>query len=160
MTAIGKALSTSAMALLLGAGAAAAQGYGHGQDGYGNGGYGPQAYGPSEEVEVIAPRPRPKIERGNNIDLAPQKVSLSQAVPLGDLDLRTAAGAHEARARVRDAAYSVCGRLVTMVRYRQPGTPSCFRQALSDGLVRADEAIWTARHSRSYRVRYQDYGGE
>lgn len=71
---------------------------------------------------------------------------LSTAVPAGDLDLTTPGGARALRVRVRHAAHAVCGELRDAYPlYQLPGT-SCLREALQNGLVKADEAIAEARY--------------
>jgi UrcA family protein len=112
----------------------------------------PPAYdqgGPPENVIVIAP-PRTQTDHSS---LAPTEITrLSLHVRYDDLDLRTAEGAHELRARVRDAAYDVCGRLVARFPHALPSTPSCFKQALAGGMNRADTAIHEARdYAYEYR---------
>lgn len=97
------------------------------------------------EVQVIAPRPRP--ETNPRLGAPPEKISLSQSVPFGDLDLTTWRGAHALRERVRETAYDVCTRLRDYAPHRMPGTPSCYREAVSNGLVRADEAIASTRQN-------------
>jgi UrcA family protein len=114
--------------------------------------YGPppsDAYGPPpESVIVIAP---PRADRSS---LAPTEITrLSTNVAYSDLDLRTYAGAHELRARVRDAARDVCGQLVARFPHALYDTTSCYKQALYSGLNRADTAIGNARHYAYYEGR-------
>jgi UrcA family protein len=109
----------------------------------------PDAYGPApENVIVIAP---PRTDRSS---LAPTEITrLSTNVAYSDLDLRTYAGAHELRARVRDAARDVCGQLVARFPHALYDTTSCYKQALYGGLNRADTAISNARHYAYYEGR-------
>jgi UrcA family protein len=110
-----------------------------------------QGYGP-EQVQVTAPHFRAQSTPLNG---PLERVSLSVPVRYDDLDLRTYSGARALRVRVRDAAWQVCGRLAQAYPVRQmPGT-SCYRTALHNALLRADEAVNTARD-----YRYIGYYGE
>ncbi len=136
------ALLTSAVGLPLALSPANAQDYGP---------YGPPVYygPPQEQLEVNAPRFR---EEHVPLNAPLEKVSLSAAVPYGDLDLRSREGARELRYRVRDAAWQVCSNLAEAYPvYRATGT-SCFKTAYDDAMVRADEAISTTRIA--YRQSY------
>ena len=131
---------------------------------YGNDNYGPPPpadYGPPpaydnsyaanvpENVIVIAPH-----VQTDHSSLAPTEITkLSMNVAYDDLDLRTAGGAHELRARIRDAAHDVCGRLIARFPHALYDTTSCYKQALYGGLNRADTAI---REARNYAY-YDDY---
>jgi UrcA family protein len=159
-------LAAGALGLMLTA--ASAQEYGPGDDGYSappppsdygpgpsdNNDYGPPpppAYdngyaGPPENVIVIAP-PR----QTDHSSLAPTQITrLSMNVAYDDLDLRSAQGAHELRARIRDAARDVCDRLVARFPHALYDTTSCYRQALDGGMNRADTAIHVARNYAYY----------
>ena len=109
------------------------------------------AYGPPEEVTVTAPPLRGESTRLNG---PLEKVSLSVVVPYSDLDLVTRRGALTLRARVRDAAYQTCAQLAQAYPvYELQGT-SCIKTAMQNGLVRADEAIGTARQEYRYSIAY------
>jgi UrcA family protein len=173
-------LAASALALMLTAANAQEYGPGPNDDGYnappppsdygpgpyGNDDYGPppaysDSYGPppayddgygappenvTENVIVIAPP-----YRTDHSSLAPTEITkLSMNVAYDDLDLRSAAGASELRARVRDAAHDVCGRLVARFPHALYDTTSCYKQALHGGLNRADTAIHEARNYAYY----------
>jgi UrcA family protein len=127
------ALLAAAAGVMLGAAPALAQDYG---------GYGPAAYsGPPEDVIVVAPRERFR-EQGGTLDLPPDKVSLSTRVRYDDLDLLTWDGAQTLRARVREAARRVCRHLAEAYPFQRLSTaPSCYRETVENGLLRADEAI-------------------
>lgn len=146
-------LAAGALALALAAAPAIAQPVASNGAETNDTGYGPDQY-PSEQFEVIAPRPRPHFEYGRRLGAAPEKVSLSEAVPLADLDLATEDGAHALRERVRFTARNVCNRLREIVRYAQPGTPSCYSTALDSGLRHADRAIERARERRAEQYAY------
>ena len=138
-------IALAAASLLLGAGSALAQDYGPPP---------PGAYPePPEEVIVTAPRLPPFREEGSGprlVNLPPEKVSLSMSVRYDDLDLISWRGASELRWRVSEAAHQVCGELRQAYPLRQlPGT-RCYRDALENGLIRANEAISTARHYAWY----------
>jgi UrcA family protein len=111
--------------------------------------YGPYdegpGYGPSENVIVIGPRYRPHWPP--TLDPArPLPTKLSEQVRYDDLDLTTRGGAHELRARIRDAASDVCGRLADRYFYKMSTSPSCYRKAVETGMNRASEAIYEARY--------------
>jgi UrcA family protein len=149
-------LGATAAALFLAA-PALAQDYGP----YEDGAYPPPpaeySVGPSEEVIVTAPRLRFREENGSgprSLDLPPEKVSLSKAVSYRDLDLTTWDGADRLRARVVRAAHHVCAQLRDAYPFEQISTSNrCYRDAVDNALIRADEAIATARQSAFY-----DYG--
>ena len=136
-------IALAAASLLLGGGVAVAQDYGPP----------PAAYAqPPEDVIVTAPR-LPFREEGSGprlVNLPPEKVSLSMRVRYDDLDLVSWRGASELRWRVSEAAHQVCGELRDAYPLRQlPGT-RCYRDALENRLIRANEAISTARHYAWY----------
>jgi UrcA family protein len=87
-----------------------------------------------------------------------ERVSLSGAVRYDDLDLRTWRGARELRMRVRDEAQDICTRIAEAYPVREANGTSCYKSALNDGLIHADEAIVDARNYEYYRyeARYGD----
>jgi len=96
----------------------------------------------AETVEVYGPRLR--VQRAP-LNGPVDRISLSRVVRYDDLNLRTARGASELRARVRDAAQDVCGTLAQAYPVAEaPGT-SCYKTALQDALLRVDGAIRDAR---------------
>lgn len=109
---------------------------------------------PPDEVIVQAPRFRTEQNGPRSLDLPPEKVSMSTAVRYDDLDLVSYQGARELRYRVRAAAHRVCGELADAFPVYQLNGTRCYRDALQNGLVRADEAIATAR--QSYFYGYED----
>jgi UrcA family protein len=113
--------------------------------------YGPPAgYGPSEGLQIIAPRFH---REGTRLNGLPEKVSLSTQVRYDDLNLLSWRGAYELRRRVSQAAWETCMRLAEAYPvYTLSGT-SCYKSALENALLRADEAIDDARIS--YRM-YKD----
>jgi UrcA family protein len=127
------ALLASAVLLLATAPAANAQ------DRYRNASYSDES---REQVIVIAPRVHE--ERGATLGI-PSKVSMSQPVPYDDLDLRTRTGAHELRLRVADTARNICDRLADNYPYREVPGRSCYKEAVSDAMIRVNEAIRDAR---------------
>ena len=96
----------------------------------------------TETIEVYGPRLR--IERAP-MNGPVERISFSRLVRYDDLDLRTASGARELRLRLRDTAHDICAQLA--VAYPVPEAPgtSCFRTALQNAQLRADEAINDAR---------------
>jgi len=127
-------IAAGALGLALSASPVAAQDYGSDDQGYNS--------GPNEQIEVIAPRYR---EDRTPLNAPPGKLSLSVAVHFRDLDLRTRSGAHELRARVRDAARDVCEQLHDEYPVKQaPGT-NCYKDAVEQAMARADSAIRDAR---------------
>jgi UrcA family protein len=101
---------------------------------------------PPENVIVIAPR----YSRLPNGLIPDEATRASLAVSYSDLDLRTARGAHELRARVRGAAQSVCEELEARFRSALTTMDSCYRDAAAGALTRADRAISDARHYAYY----------
>lgn len=109
--------------------------------------------GPPEEVIVTAPRPalRRFREQGGNMDMPPERVSLSTRVSYRDLDLLSPQGAHALRARVVRAAYRVCRHLDDAYPFERLSTSTpCEREAVENALIRADEAINAAREDYVY----------
>lgn len=101
--------------------------------------------GPGEEVIVTAPRYHPHYPSDLSGHIQ-DKTTLSTNVRYDDLDLTTRGGAHELRARVRDAAADVCGELADRYPYKMADGKSCYRDAVGGGLNRANEAIHEARY--------------
>ena len=99
-----------------------------------------------EEIEVIAPRLR--VERGVGIN-PPEKLTTSAAVYYGDLDLRTRAGEHTLRVRVREATGSICDELDSMYPESQSAIEydKCYRQAVTDAMHRVNRTIRNARYA-------------
>jgi UrcA family protein len=137
-------LAASALGLMLAAFPASAQGYSD------------QAVdqnGPSEEVIVTGPdyyyhAPYPSSPLGR----PPEQTTLSLPVSYSDLDLTTREGAHELRARVRDAAQDICSELASRYPIRMANSAPCYEKAVESGLNRAENAIHEARYDRdSYR---------
>ena len=104
-----------------------------------------QQFGGPESVIVTAPRPYMGSEN-TYLNGPLEKVSMTGTVTYADLDLRTFDGARELRHRVRDTARNICGNLAQFYEVRQaPGT-SCYRTAVENGMIQANEAISNARH--------------
>jgi len=114
----------------------------------------PGAYAePPEDVIVVAPRVPRFREEGSGprlVNLPPEKISLSASVRYDDLDLVSWGGAHALRGRVSETAHHVCGELRDAYPLRQLQGTRCYRDALENGLIRANEAIATARHHAWY----------
>jgi UrcA family protein len=138
-------LAASALGLALTATSVSAHSYDD-QSGYQN--------GPPEQVIVIAPpdyyahRPYPS----NQLGRPPEPTTLSQSVNFSDLDLSTREGAHELRARIRDAAHGICSELASRYPIRMANSQPCYEKAVQSGLNRADNAIHEARYE--YRDDY------
>ena len=99
----------------------------------------------NESITVNAPRFHGQAARLNG---PLEAVSYTGVVRYDDLNLRTRRGARELRLRVRDEAQDVCTRIAEVYPVREaPGT-SCYKAALSDGLIHANEAIRDARFER------------
>jgi len=138
-------LAASALGLVLGTSSVSAQGY---DDQYTYQG------GPNEEVIVVAPdyyyhRPYPS----NQLGRPPEPTTLSQSVGYSDLDLATSEGAHELRARVRDAAHDICAELAGRYPVRMANSEPCYKKAVESGMNRANSAIYQARYD--YREGYE-----
>jgi len=122
-------------ALLLASASASAQGYG----------YGGYYSGPADEEVIVTAPPERFREQGfgpRSLDFPPERVSLSRAVHYGDLDLRTWRGASELRRRVVYTAHGICGELRDAYPFHRLSTSNrCERDAVENGLVRADAAI-------------------
>jgi len=109
--------------------------------------------GPPEEVIVTAPRPaiRRFREQGGNLDMPPERISLSTRVSYRDLDLLSPQGADQLRDRVVRAAYRVCRHLDEHYPFQRLSTSTpCEREAVENALIRADEAINAAREDYVY----------
>jgi UrcA family protein len=140
--AVRSALLASAFGIALAASPAIAQ----------DGRYRDAAYQPSssEEIQVIAPRYRAS-EDGQRLNGPIEKVSLSATVRYDDLNLRSRSGRRALLMRVRDTAQDVCMQLGQAYPvYEQNGT-SCYKTALQNATLRANAAIYDARHPQLYR---------
>ncbi|HEX3809180.1 MAG TPA: UrcA family protein [Rhizomicrobium sp.] len=103
--------------------------------------------GPTEEVQVIAPQ----LNSGYTPLNGPlEKASLSVPVRYDDLNLRTRRGARELHLRVQAAAQGVCMQLADVYPVQEAQGTSCYKAALQNASVRANEAIDDARANRSY----------
>jgi len=98
---------------------------------------------PSETVIVTAPRFH--VDGATRMNTMPERVSLSTSVRYDDLDLTSREDAYVLRGRIREAARSVCAELRDAYPFRPLNGTSCYRDALENGLMRADEAIRDAR---------------
>lgn len=98
----------------------------------------------TETIEVYGPRLR--VER-RPMNGAVERISFSRLVRYDDLNLRTASGARELRLRIRDTAHDICSQLAAAYPIPEASGTSCYRTALQDAQLRADEAI---RDARSY----------
>ena len=105
-------------------------------------------YDNSESVTVTAPRFHADDSKvGGPLE----RVSLSGIVRYDDLNLQTREGARELRWRVGEEARAICRNLAEAYpSYRMNGT-SCYKDALNNALVKADEAIQQSRDYDSYR---------
>jgi UrcA family protein len=113
---------------------------------------GPYSAGPNESVIVVAPRFRAQSSPLNG---PMERVSYSGTVRYDDLDISTYHGARELRHRVYEEARNVCGRLREAYPvYTLNSSRSCFRDALDNGLVKADAAITSAREEYWDRYAY------
>jgi len=104
-----------------------------------------QDYNGPESVIVTAPDFR--VE-GNPMRNVPEKISLSTQVRTDDLDLNSWRGQRTLRWRVRDAAQDVCTQLYQAYPLHELQGTSCYKQALEDGMLRANVAIRDARYRR------------
>ena len=102
----------------------------------------------SDSVTVTAPHFRADSTRvGGPLE----RVSLSGTVRFDDLNLQTREGARELRWRVQEQARVICRTLAEAYQVYQMNGTSCYKDALDNALVKADEAIEAARDYDSYR---------
>ena len=102
----------------------------------------------SDSVTVTAPHFRADSTRvGGPLE----RVSLSGTVRYDDLNLQTREGARELRWRVQEQAQAICRNLAEAYQVYQMNGTSCYKDALDNALVKADEAIEAARDYDSYR---------
>ena len=106
----------------------------------------------AETVIVTAPYYH---QEGGRLNGDPGIVKLSREVSYSDLDLGTRDGARELRHRIRDTAREVCEQLNDEGPAPGGAVSPCFQKAYSDAMVRANEAIRTARSSDYYEARYR-----
>jgi UrcA family protein len=100
------------------------------------------------EEDVIVSAPSIRTQPGGT--LRPGKMLASARVSYSDLDLRTREGAHELRERVRETASEICDGLSAQYPADGGDYRTCYKEAVSNGLVRANAAIDDAR-SYAYR---------
>jgi UrcA family protein len=130
-------LAATAIGLMLAAPANAQQ--------YGR--YDEPTYGNSsdEQIEVMVPRYHPRSAIGAPI----RDVAVSREVRFDDLDLRTAWGAHELKARIRYTASDLCQKLNIRYPVSADGSPPCFQTTVHRAMNQADRAINDARNEAS-----------
>jgi UrcA family protein len=132
------ALLAAGALLLLGA-TANAQEYGYG--------YEDTAYSaPDEDVTVSVPRYAPQRSR---LGAPYRNISMSKAVYVGDLNLRTRHGVRIMRDRISDTARSMCHQLNVRYPITAPGSPGCYTTAMNDAMYQANIAI---AQERGYRL--------
>lgn len=109
-----------------------------------------QSYGPvtppsgsNEVVTVTAPKLHQR--QRSTIGAPIVNVSLSREVRFDDLDLATASGARELRARVRHTAKALCNQLDQQYLVTEDDGKGCVGAATQDALEQADSAIHGAR---------------
>ena len=102
----------------------------------------------NEEIQVTAPRLHTDTSQRLNGPL--EKVSMSTAVPYDDLNLRSRRDARELRMRVRDSAQDLCAQLGAVYPVYELSGTNCYKSALQNAELKADEAI---RDARDYRYR-------
>ncbi len=107
-----------------------------------------QDYDGPESVTVTAPHFR---QDSSQLGGPLERVSLSGVVRYDDLNLQTREGARELRLRVRQEAQAVCRNLAAAYQVYQMNGTSCYKDALNNALLKADEAIQGARDYDSYR---------
>jgi UrcA family protein len=107
-----------------------------------------QDYNGPESVTVTAPHFRADSTPLNG---PLERVSLSGVVRYDDLNLQTRGGASQLRWRVREQARAICTNLAEAYPVYQANGASCYKTALDNALVKADEAIQDARDNDSYR---------
>jgi UrcA family protein len=105
-------------------------------------------YDPSVET-VIVPAPRwhhswRAVKRGP-LNGPIEDVSISQPVPVYDLDLRTEWGVHELHDRIRAVARRLCNRLDVEYPISADNDLPCYRTAVERGFDRADRVIARVR---------------
>lgn len=99
--------------------------------------------GSNEVVTVTAPRPHQRQHSAIGAPIV--NVSLSREVRFDDLDLTTASGARELRARVRHTASTLCREIDQQFLVTEDDGTSCFSKARDDALGEADAIIAGAR---------------
>jgi len=98
----------------------------------------------TESVTVYAPHFH--VDRSTPLG-APDRVSLSRAVPYNDLDLRSPSDAHELRVRVATAAREICDQLQDATQTQEARDTSCYRTARDNAILRANAVIRDARNN-------------
>lgn len=106
--------------------------------------------GSDDELIIRAPY----HQRYSSIGAPIERVAISRRVFYRDLDLRTAWGARELRARIYDAAYSACNQMDTFYPISasnepNPDVDSCTHAAVRDAMPQAYSAINYAREYSS-----------
>jgi UrcA family protein len=107
-----------------------------------------QDYDGPESVTVTAPRFHADDTKvGGPLE----RVSLSGTVRYDDLNLQSYEGARELRFRVREEAQAICRNLAEAYPYYKMNGTTCYKDALDNALVKADEAIQQSRDYDTYR---------
>ena len=91
-----------------------------------------------EEVIVTAPRTYREVgEHGGQV----REVRATGKVAFDDLDLSTPWGRTELKARIRVMASNLCGALERQYPVGVAGGPSCYEQAVANGMHLADRVL-------------------
>ena len=109
-----------------------------------NGRYNDAAYSNSDTESVTVYAPHFHVDRSTPLG-APDRVSLSRAVPYNDLDLRSPSDAHELRVRVATAAREICDQLQDATQTQEARDTSCYRTARERAMIRANAVIRDAQ---------------
>ena len=129
-------LAVAACGLAFATGSASAQDYGRDNDA-------PYASTSDEQIEVIVPRHHARSPIGAEV----RDVSLSRAVRVDDLDLRTFRGERILRARIYSTADELCRKIDMRYEGLVEDNPRCVRSAFENAMYRADGMIDNARAS-------------
>jgi UrcA family protein len=95
--------------------------------------------------QVIVTAPRSYLEPGSHGGPV-RTVSVNGRVRFDDLDLSTPWGRSELKARVRVMASNLCGELERRYPVGVQGGPSCYEQAVNNGMHLADQALADSRY--------------
>ncbi len=111
-----------------------------------DGRYNDAAYSSSDTESVTVYAPHFHVDRSSPLG-APDRVSLSRAVPYNDLDLRSPQDAHELRVRVATAAREICDQLQDATQTQEARDTSCYRTARENAMVRVRALVSDARNN-------------
>lgn len=107
---------------------------------------------PEAQVTIRAERPSEKVVGRTSSGVPIKEYQLTYHVTFADLDVATNVGANALKARVRKAAYSLCGDLDKLYPTTEPDN-TCVKKAEDDAMSQVNRVITTAQAQTKAKAR-------